>query len=114
MHALERFQLVSCFGAVLILLQGCKPSAEQQRLARLEQFRKRIEQVDAAITVGMPYSNLVAKIGEPFLSRTNNGAIMALYRYDPGVFHDLITNGFRVDVSNGVVVGKSEITGTFK
>ena len=61
----------------------------------------------------MPYSDLVAKIGEPLFSNTNGGWVMTIYNHDPPVlFYDMITNGFSVDVSNGIVIRKSPVTGT--
>lgn len=113
MNSCVRFGIPVCLAAGSILLHGCKPNAEQLRLDHLKQFQKQMEQVDASINIGMPYSNLVAKIGEPIFSNTNDGWVMTIYNFEPHVaFHDMITTGFRVDVSNGIVIRKSPITGT--
>jgi hypothetical protein len=103
--------------AVCLLLVGCnKPSADYQRAMRLLQFQETMAQVGAVIEPGMQYSDLVKQIGQPFICSTNGDAIMAIYHFDPAIaaYGLILTNGYRVDVSKGIVVTKSTMTGTLQ
>jgi hypothetical protein len=101
---------------VCLLFVGCKPSAEPQRVTQLKQFQETMAEIDAVIEPGMLYSDLVGQIGEPFISSTNGDDILAIYHFDPalGFYGITLTNGYRVDVSKGLVVKKSAITGTLQ
>lgn len=101
-----------CALVILSASIGCRPTAETERRAQLKEFTKRVEQIDASIALGMPYSEVEAKLGRPFLSETNDGWILNLYHFDTkAAFYDSITDGIRVDILDNEVIRKFPITG---
>jgi hypothetical protein len=112
---MKTYTLPMILTGVLVILSastGCRPKAETERKAQLKEFTKRVEQINASITLGMPYSDVAAQLGQPFLSQTNDGWILNLYHFDTkAAFYDSITDGIRVDFSNNAVIRKLPITG---
>jgi hypothetical protein len=74
-------------------------------------FVKWITQLNSAITIGMPQTDVIKALGEPVLWHTNEDRVAAEYVFmPPFVPYDILTNGVRIDFSNGVVIGKSPTT----
>jgi len=71
--------------------------------------------IDEHITAGMPYSEVVSSIGQPLWSDTNGNQVHAIFHFQaPAVGYELITNGFSIVFSNGLVVKKSPSTSTMR
>jgi hypothetical protein len=74
-------------------------------------FVKQMTQLNSSITIGMLQADVINALGEPALWDTNADRVVADYRFmPPFVPFDILTNGLRIDFSNGVVVGKSPTT----
>ncbi len=75
----------------------------------LERFRGGFAQLDAAIQVGAPFTNVVFLLGNPHATFTNqDGSLSVYYAFMPRSLMavDWLTNGFSLIVSNGIVVRK--------
>ena len=76
-----------------------------------KEFINLMARIDSSIRLGMTHSEVVATIGPPLSSDSQGNQVFATYVFQaPGVGYDLITNGFTIAFSNGVVVRKSPIT----
>ena len=74
-------------------------------------FVRQMAQIDSAIQPGLLQSDVIRALGEPLWWTTNVDRLTAEYRFgSPGVPFDILTNGFRIEFSNGVVVGKTPTT----
>ena len=76
----------------------------------LEVFTDSFARLDAAIQEGIPFSNVVAILGDQYVALTNeNGSFSAYYDYTPRSMAPVewITNGFSLVISNGVVIHKA-------
>jgi hypothetical protein len=75
----------------------------------LEKFHDAFTQLDSAVQVGSPFSNVVSVLGSPHVALTNSdGSLSVFYTYMPRSLPpvDWLTNGFSLIVSNGIVVRK--------
>ena len=67
-----------------------------------------VDHAAALIVQGMTYSNVLANLGFPTGEWTNGLIVTMIYKFDgPSMPGRVITNGIDVDVSNGVVIGRS-------
>ena len=104
---------VSLFGSILASGTPTIVSEQhQQAKSDLEKFRRAFAQVDAALRVGMTFSNAAAILQVPAAMLTNSdGTIDADYTFMPRALEhikvDWLTNGITLHVSNGIVIGKT-------
>lgn len=104
---------VSLFGSMLASGTPTIVTQErQQAKSDLEKFVRAFAQVDAAIHVGMTFSNADAILRVPAAMLTNSdGTIAAYYTFMPRALEhisvDWLTNGITLHVSNGIVIGKT-------
>jgi hypothetical protein len=95
---------------VILISAGCRPNAKAKHTALLQEFQRQMDDINASLPEGTTYSNLIAKIGQPTFSETNNGYIMVAYVSEPKFSHlESMTNGFEFVFSNNVVVRKFPI-----
>ena len=74
-------------------------------------YVRQMAQIDRSITVGMSQSDVVRMLGKPLMWYTNGDCLVADYSFPPPITDfDVLTNGFRIEFSNGMVVGKSPNT----
>jgi hypothetical protein len=75
-------------------------------------FAKQMTQLNSSITIGMLQTDVISALGEPVWWQTNKDRVAAEYIFMPPLLppFDILTNGVRIDFSNGVVVGKSPTT----
>lgn len=75
-------------------------------------FLTLMARIDSLITPGMTYSSVVAAIGQPMLSDKPGDQLFSTYYHfqPPAVDYGLITNGFTIVFSNGVVLRKLPVT----
>jgi hypothetical protein len=75
----------------------------------MKKFREWFAQLDAAVTVGSTFSNVVSVLGDQYAAFTNSNGSFSAYldwmprSVPPGRW---VTNGFSFDVSNDIVVRK--------
>src|SRR4030095_11057430 len=70
-------------------------------------FIKQVAQIDSWLKLGMRQSEVMAAWGEPLWWETNADKVAAEYMLDPPAApFDILTNGFRIEFSNGVVIAK--------
>ena len=70
-----------------------------------------MKQIESAINPGMTQSNVIRMLGQPLWWDTNTNGTVATYMFgSPMVGFDILTNGFRIEFSNAVVVRKLPIT----
>ena len=120
MHSVAYIFRLTMAGTLALFVSGCRDTTQTEKdlpqskvQERMAKFHARMEQVHASVTMGMSYSQVVASIGQPFLSDTNGASVIAIYRFTPPVqYHSVITNGIQVNFHNGVVVSKSPVQGS--
>ena len=73
------------------------------------EFIKGMAQVDKATPPDTSISNVLAMLGRPYSTRTNDNRLYVEFVFAPSPFWDskIMTNGFLFVFSNGVVVEKS-------
>lgn len=79
----------------------------------MEQFHKRFAQLDAAVVVGSTFSNVVSLLGSNYIAFTNaDGSFSAYYQWMPRIMRPgkFISNGFSLNVTNGIVGWKGYST----
>ena len=86
----------------------------QRRIAQegIDKFREAFAQMDSTVQIGTTFSNAIAMLGKPrWISTNDEGTFAANYDYTPAVLGQIpiawLTNGFRLFVSNGVIVDKA-------
>jgi len=77
--------LILALPILLLLPMGC--SSPEKRLAK---FSAQIDQIGAAISPGMSYSEVIARVGRPSYCATNGNVLTAVYRFDPPQFSSTI------------------------
>jgi len=99
------------YALAILISAGCRPDVKAKHTALLQEFQRQMDEINASLPEGTPYSNVIAKIGQPAFSETNNGYIMVAYVSEPKFSHlETMTNGFEFVLSNNVVVRKFPIT----
>jgi hypothetical protein len=83
----------------------------QQGWDEIEKFNYAFAKVDAAVKIGMHFSDAVAVSGQPVAIFTNSdGTLQAFFDYSPRSVGyakvPWLTNGFTLEVSNGIIVRK--------
>jgi hypothetical protein len=83
----------------------------KQAETALEEFKRDFAKLDAAVQVGIQFTNALAVLGEPMFTRTNkDGTVSADLSYEPRERGRIpikwLTNGITLMVSNGIVVQK--------
>ena len=74
-------------------------------------FVRQIAQIDSWIKPGKLQSDVIGALGEPLWWTTNADRVVAQFSFGPpAVPFDILTNGFRIEFSNGVVVAKTATT----
>lgn len=74
-------------------------------------FIAQIAQIDNRIRPGMLQSDVVRALGEPLWWMTNADRVLGQFSFGPPIVpFDILTNGFRIEFSNGVVVAKTPTT----
>jgi hypothetical protein len=74
-------------------------------------FVEQIAQIDSWIRPGMLQSDVIRTLGEPLWWTTNVDRVVGEFRFGPPIVpFDVLTNGFQVEFSNGVVLGKTPTT----
>ncbi len=101
---------------LIVAAVGCGRSAESEHEAVLLKFSRRVQQVDASISLGMTRSNVITVLGLPAHSDTNCGPYgnwtAEDYYFDPPVHHySVMMIGLTVGYSNHVVIRKDPIMG---
>ena len=105
--------LVSLFGSILgsgtpTIVTKVHEQAEDD----ITKFRHAFPQVDAAIEVGMTFSNAAGILRVPPALMTNDdGTFVAFYTFRPRAMDhtavDWLTNGITLHISNGIVIHKT-------
>ena len=81
----------------------------QHEQESIEKFRQVFARLDAAIPMGISFSNAVTILGSNFIGITNDdGSFSADFIYEPRTTYPVgwLTNGFTLLVSNDIVVRK--------
>jgi hypothetical protein len=81
----------------------------EQDDADMEKFRAWFAHLDAAVTVGNTFSNVVSVLGDQYVAFTNSdGSFSAYFQWMPRSMppRRMATNGFSLKVSNDIVVWK--------
>lgn len=103
---------VSLFGSMLASgTPAIVANQNQQWQKDIKKFQRAFAQVDAAIQVGMTLSNVVANLKiQPVILTNVDGTVDAFYHFTPRALEhikvDWLTNSFRLEISNGVVIKK--------
>ena len=84
----------------------------QQGRQEIDKFQKAFAKLDAAVQIGMPFSNAVTVLGRPVGIWTNSDLMLdAYFDYRPRAMNytkvDWLTNGFALHISNGIVIWKN-------
>jgi hypothetical protein len=105
--------LVSLFGSILgsgtpTIVTKVHENAEDD----IGKFKQAFAQVDAAIEVGMTFSNAAGILRVPPALMTNDdGTLVAFYTFRPRAMEhtavDWLTNGITLHISNGIVIHKT-------
>ncbi len=75
-------------------------------------FVRQMAQLESLIKPGMLQSDVVRALGEPLWWTTNEGCVIGEFIFAPPIVSfDVLTKGFRIEFSNGVVVRRTPRTG---
>lgn len=71
-------------------------------------YISQIAQIDSWLRPGLLQTDVIRALGEPLWWQTNAERLVAEYSFGPPIVpFDILTNGFLIEFSNGVVVGKA-------
>ena len=99
---------VSLSGEVAASGQPLTVPAVRVQAKRFAEFITAMNQLDIFLQPGMPYSNIVARLGPPVAVSTNGHRLDVHFNWEPPMFpHSGITNGFVLGVTNGIMVHKA-------
>jgi len=106
-----RARILTILPVLLFGFTGCHRSAESERQAQVEAFNKRMQELEASVSVGMARSNVLTILGHPNVTSTNSGPYYN-WTIDDFVFEKpgpVKSAGVTVVYSNNVVISKRPI-----